>query len=115
MIYQIANWINRDREIMPVNSIPKPPSAELKLNQTDQDTLPPYDILDAVLQLYVEEQLSPEDVIEKGYAAETFRWIQRHADSNEYKRRQPAPGLNGTSLAFEIGGRLPTARLYRHV
>jgi len=112
MIYRIANWINRDREIIPVNSIIKPPSAELKLNQTDQDTLPPYDILDAVLQLYVEEQLSPEDIIEKGYPAETVRWIQRHVDSNEYKRRQAAPGLKVTSLAFGIGWRMPIAQRY---
>ena len=112
MIYRLANWINRDREIIPVNSITKPPSAELKLNQTDQDTLPPYDILDAVLQLYVEEQLSPEDIIEKGYAAETVRWIQRHVDSNEYKRRQAAPGLKVTSLAFGIGWRMPIAQRY---
>jgi NAD+ synthase (glutamine-hydrolysing) len=112
MIYRLANWINRDREIIPVNSITKPPSAELKLNQTDQDTLPPYDILDAVLQLYVEEQLSPEDIIGKGYPAETVRWIQRHVDSNEYKRRQAAPGLKVTSLAFGIGWRMPIAQRY---
>ena len=112
IIYRLANWINRDREIIPANSITKPPSAELKLNQTDQDTLPPYDILDAVLQLYVEEQLSPEDIIEKGYAAETVRWIQRHVDSNEYKRRQAAPGLKVTSLAFGIGWRMPIAQRY---
>jgi NAD+ synthase (glutamine-hydrolysing) len=112
MIYRLANWINREREIIPVNSIIKPPSAELKLNQTDQDTLPPYDILDAVLQLYVEEHLSPEDVIEKGYPAETVRWIQRHVDSNEYKRRQAAPGLKVTSLAFGIGWRMPIAQRY---
>jgi NAD+ synthase (glutamine-hydrolysing) len=112
IIYRLANWINRDREIIPANSITKPPSAELKLNQTDQDTLPPYDILDAVLQLYVEEQLSPEDIIEKGYPAETVRWIQRHVDSNEYKRRQAAPGLKVTSLAFGIGWRMPIAQSY---
>jgi NAD+ synthase (glutamine-hydrolysing) len=112
IIYRLANWINRDREIIPANSITKPPSAELKLNQTDQDTLPPYDILDAVLQLYVEEQLSPEDIIEKGYPAETVRWIQRHVDSNEYKRRQAAPGLKVTSLAFGIGWRMPIAQRY---
>ena len=112
MIYQLAKWINREHEIIPVNSITKAPSAELKLNQTDQDTLPAYDILDAVLQLYVEEQLSPEDIIDKGYPAETVRWIQRHVDSNEYKRRQAAPGLRVTSLAFGIGWRMPIAQRY---
>jgi NAD+ synthase (glutamine-hydrolysing) len=112
MIYRLARWINREREIIPLNSITKAPSAELKLNQTDQDTLPPYEVLDAVLQLYVEEQLSPEDIIEKGYPPETVRWIQRHVDSNEYKRRQAAPGLKVTSLAFGIGWRMPIAQRY---
>jgi NAD+ synthase (glutamine-hydrolysing) len=112
MIYRLARWINREREIIPANSITKAPSAELKLNQTDQDTLPAYEILDAVLQLYVEEQLSPEDIIEKGYPAETVRWIQRHVDSNEYKRRQAAPGLKVTSLAFGMGWRMPIAQRY---
>jgi NAD+ synthase (glutamine-hydrolysing) len=112
MIYRLAKWINREGEIVPVNSITKAPSAELKLNQTDQDTLPAYEILDAVLQLYVEEQLSPEDIISKGYPAETVRWIQRHVDSNEYKRRQAAPGLRVTSLAFGIGWRMPIAQRY---
>jgi NAD+ synthase (glutamine-hydrolysing) len=112
MIYRLARWINREREIIPANSITKAPSAELKLNQTDHDTLPPYEILDAVLQLYVEEQLSPEDIIEKGYPAETVRWIQRHVDSNEYKRRQAAPGLKVTSLAFGMGWRMPIAQRY---
>ena len=112
MIYRLARWINREREIIPSNSIIKAPSAELKLNQTDQDTLPPYEVLDAVLQLYVEEQLSPGDIIEKGYPTETVRWIQRHVDSNEYKRRQAAPGLKVTSLAFGIGWRMPIAQRY---
>jgi NAD+ synthetase len=112
MIYRLAKWINREREIIPTNSITKAPSAELKLNQTDQDTLPPYEVLDAVLQLYVEELLSPEDIVAKGYPAETVRWIQRHVDSNEYKRRQAAPGLRVTSLAFGMGWRMPIAQRY---
>jgi NAD+ synthase (glutamine-hydrolysing) len=112
MIYRLAKWINREREIIPLNSITKAPSAELKLNQTDQDTLPPYEILDAVLQLYVEEQLSPEDIVKEGYSEETVRWIQRHVDSNEYKRRQAALGLRVTSLAFGIGWRMPIAQRY---
>ena len=82
------------------------------MNQTDQDTLPPYEILDAVLQLYVEELLSPEDIVAKGYPAETVRWIQRQVDSNEYKRRQAAPGLRVTSLAFGMGWRMPIAQRY---
>ena len=112
MIYRLAKWINREREVIPVSSITKAPSAELKLNQTDQDTLPPYEVLDAVLQLYVEELLSPEDIVAKGYPPETVRWIQRHVDSNEYKRRQAAPGLRVTSLAFGMGWRMPIAQRY---
>jgi len=112
MIYRLAKWINREREVIPASSITKAPSAELKLNQTDQDTLPPYEVLDAVLQLYVEELLSPEDIVAKGYPADTVRWIQRHVDSNEYKRRQAAPGLRVTSLAFGMGWRMPIAQRY---
>jgi NAD+ synthase (glutamine-hydrolysing) len=112
MIYRLARWINREREIIPLNSITKAPSAELKFNQSDQDTLPAYEVLDAVLQLYVEQQLSPEDIIGKGYPADTVRWIQRHVDLNEYKRRQAAPGLKVTSLAFGIGWRMPIAQRY---
>jgi NAD+ synthase (glutamine-hydrolysing) len=112
MIYRLAKWINREREIIPANTITKAPSAELKLNQTDQDTLPAYEVLDAVLQLYVEELLSPEDIVAKGYPEETVRWIQRHVDSNEYKRRQAAPGLRVTSLAFGMGWRMPIAQRY---
>jgi NAD+ synthase (glutamine-hydrolysing) len=112
MIYRLAHWINRDREVIPVNSIIKPQSAELKPNQTDQDTLPPYETLDAVLQLYVEEQLDPVEIVERGFDPETVRWIQRRVDINEYKRRQAAPGLKVTSLAFGIGWRMPIAQRY---
>ena len=112
MIYRLARWINREREIIPENTITKPPSAELRLNQIDQDTLPPYEILDAVLQLYVEEHLSPEDIARQGFDEATVRWIQRHVDLNEYKRRQAALGLKVTSLAFGIGWRMPIAQRY---
>jgi NAD+ synthase (glutamine-hydrolysing) len=112
MIYRLARWINRGAEIIPANSITKPPSAELKPNQTDQDTLPPYDTLDAILQLYVEEQLGPAEIAKRGYDPEIVRWIQRRIDINEYKRRQAAPGLKVTSLAFGIGWRMPIAQRY---
>jgi NAD+ synthase (glutamine-hydrolysing) len=112
MIYRLAHWINRRAEIIPVNSITKPPSAELKPNQTDQDTLPSYDTLDAVLQLYVEEQLDPSEIVERGFDPEIVHWIQRRVDINEYKRRQAAPGLKVTSLAFGIGWRMPIAQRY---
>jgi NAD+ synthase (glutamine-hydrolysing) len=112
MIYRLANWINREVEVIPQNSITKPPSAELKLNQRDQDTLPPYDVLDEILKMYVEEQLSPEDIAGRGFDPEIVRWIQRKVDMNEYKRRQAAPGLRVTSQAFGIGWRMPIAQRY---
>jgi NAD+ synthetase len=112
MIYRLARWINRDREVIPVNSITKPPSAELKPNQVDQDTLPPYETLDAILQLYIEEQLDPVEIVERGFDPEIVRWIQRRVDINEYKRRQAALGLKVTSLAFGIGWRMPIAQRY---
>jgi NAD+ synthase (glutamine-hydrolysing) len=112
MVYRLAHWINRASEIIPRDSIEKPPSAELKLNQRDQDTLPAYDLLDRILKLYVEEHLSPEDILRRGFEPDTVRWIQRRVDMNEYKRRQAAPGLRVTSLAFGIGWRMPIAQRY---
>jgi NAD+ synthetase len=111
-IYNLAKWINRDKEIIPNSSITKPPSAELKPGQKDQDTLPSYEILDEVLKLYVEEQLSLEDIVKRGFAPDTVRWIQRRVDINEYKRRQAAPGLKITSLAFGMGWHMPIAQRY---
>jgi len=112
MIYRLARWINRDREVIPINSITKPPSAELKPNQTDQDSLPPYETLDAILELSVEEQLDPVEIVDRGFDPEIVRWIQRRVDINEYKRRQAALGLKVTSLAFGIGWRMPIAQRY---
>ena len=112
MIYQLARWMNRDLEIIPKSTIEKPPSAELKPNQTDQDTLPPYDILDEILQLYVEENLSARDIIGRGFDERTVRWVQRRVDLNEYKREQAAPGLKVTSRAFGMGRKMPIAQRY---
>src|SRR3984957_17407538 len=112
MIYRLASWINREHEVIPESSISKPPSAELKPDQKDQDTLPPYEILDEILKMYVEELLNPEDIASRGFDPEIVRWIQRKVDMNEYKRRQAAPGLRVTSLAFGIGWRMPVAQRY---
>jgi NAD+ synthase (glutamine-hydrolysing) len=112
IIYKLARWINRETEVIPTNSITKPPSAELKPDQKDQDTLPPYGVLDEILRLYVEELLSPEEIADHGFDPETVRWVQRKVDMNEYKRRQAAPGLKVTSLAFGIGWRMPIAQRY---
>ncbi len=106
-VYQVARWINREREIIPWNTIDKPPSAELRPDQKDQDTLPPYDVLDAILELYVEHHLSPDEIVSRGYEEATVRWIQRRVDLNEWKRHQAAPGLRVTSKAFGIGRRMP--------
>jgi NAD+ synthetase len=112
MVYEVARWINRKREIIPRATIEKPPSAELKPNQTDQDTLPPYDILDEILRLYVEENLSARDIVGHGFDEKTVRWVQRRVDLNEYKREQAAPGLKVTSRAFGVGRRMPIAQKY---
>jgi NAD+ synthetase len=112
MVYELARWINRDREIIPRSTIEKPPSAELKPDQKDQDTLPPYDILDEILRLYVEENLSARDIIGHGFNEETVRWVQRRVDLNEYKREQAPPGLKVSTRAFGVGRRMPIAQKY---
>ena len=112
MVYDLARWINNDREIIPRSTIEKPPSAELKPGQVDRDTLPPYEILDEILRLYVEENLSAHDIAARGFDEKTVRWVQRRVDLNEYKREQAAPGLKVTSRAFGIGRRMPIAQRY---
>jgi NAD+ synthetase len=113
LVYRVSNWINRAREIIPSASITKPPSAELRPNQTDQDSLPPYEILDAILDAYVVQNRSVEEIIKSGFDAATVRRVVRLIDLSEYKRRQAAPGLKVTSRAFGIGRRMPVAQSYR--
>lgn len=112
LVYRLAAWINRDREIIPRATIEKPPSAELKPDQRDQDTLPPYEILDPILQLYVEEQLSGAEIIARGFDEKTVRWVVRRVDLNEYKRAQAVPGLKVTSRAFGLGRKMPVAQRF---
>ena len=112
MVYELAKFINAESEIIPHRTIEKAPSAELRPDQTDQDTLPPYEILDAILRLYVEENLGPSEIIAQGFDAETVRWVTRKVDFNEYKREQAAPGLKVTSRAFGIGRRMPIAQKF---
>ncbi len=112
MVYDLARWMNRAKEIIPRNTIEKPPSAELKPDQVDQDTLPPYEILDEILRLYVEENLSARDIAGRGFDEKTVRWVQRRVDLNEYKREQAAPGIKVTSRAFGLGRRMPVAQAY---
>lgn len=111
-VYEVCRWINREREIIPWNTIEKPPSAELRPDQKDQDTLPPYEVLDAILELYVEHQLSADEIISRGYDEAVVRWVQRRVDLNEWKRHQAAPGLRVTSKAFGMGRRMPLAQRF---
>ncbi|QYM77767.1 NAD+ synthase [Horticoccus luteus] len=111
-VYALSRWINRDREIIPRHTIEKAPSAELRPDQVDQDSLPPYEILDAILKGYVEEGLSRRDLVERGFVEAVVNDIARKVDLNEYKRKQAAPGLKITPLAFGVGRRIPIVQKY---
>ena len=111
-VYALARYINRGGEIIPVNTIDKAPSAELSPGQKDEDSLPPYPVLDGILRLYVEEGLSRAEIVEKGYDQATVDDIVRKVDLNEYKRKQAAPGLKTTPLAFGVGRRIPIVQKY---
>ena len=118
-VYALSRWINSDlaartgrREIIPASSIEKAPSAELRPDQTDQDSLPPYEILDAILKGYVEEGLSRADLVAQGFDAAVVNDVVRKVDLNEYKRKQAAPGLKITPLAFGVGRRIPIVQKY---
>ena len=112
-VYDLANWINRDREVIPYSTIDKPPSAELRPDQKDEDSLPPYEILDAILEKYVVESQSVDQIVAAGFDEQTVGRIARLIDLNEYKRRQAAPGLKVTSKAFGVGRRIPVAQRYK--
>lgn len=112
-VYDVARWINREREIIPWSTIEKAPSAELRPDQKDQDTLPPYEILDAVLHMLIEQQLSTEEVISAGFDETMVLWVQRRIDLNEWKRQQAAVGLRVTSKAFGSGRRMPIVQRFQ--
>ena len=112
MVYELAGFINRDEDVIPLEIIERAPSAELKPDQTDQDTLPPYEVLDAILHYYIEDGLSADEIAGKGPDAETVSWVIRAINRNEYKRRQAPPGLKITSKAFGVGRRMPIAAKY---
>ena len=112
MVYAIARYINRNSEIIPQAIIEKAPSAELRPDQKDQDTLPPYEILDPILRSYIDEGRSTEAIIAMGHDPEVVRWIVKTIDRNEYKRRQAAPGLKVTTKAFGCGRRMVIAAKY---
>ena len=113
VVYKLSKFVNRERELIPRETIEKPPSAELRPNQRDQDTLPDYEILDRILKAYVEDVLSPKEIADHfGYPLELVQSVALKVDQNEYKRKQAPPGLKLTSKAFSVGRRFPLAQKF---
>jgi NAD+ synthase (glutamine-hydrolysing) len=113
MVYELANWINRERELIPQSTIEKAPSAELRPDQKDEDSLPPYDVLDRILKAYIEDLRSPQEIADHyGFDLKLVRDIALRVDRNEYKRKQAAPGLKITSRAFGFGRPFPIAQKF---
>jgi NAD+ synthase/NAD+ synthase (glutamine-hydrolysing) len=114
MVYDLARWINRDGHVIPKACLEKPPSAELRPNQTDQDTLPPYELLDQVLSDYIEENSNLQDIAAKrNVSLDLVQDVIRRVHHNEYKRQQAAPNLKVTAKAFGVGRVFPIAHRYR--
>ena len=112
-IYRVADWINRASELIPRSSITKPPSAELRPNQTDQDTLPPYEVLDDILKLYIEDWKEVDEIVAAGFERKLVEHILKIVDTNEFKRRQAAPTIRVSSKAFGSGRQMPIAQRWR--
>jgi NAD+ synthase (glutamine-hydrolysing) len=118
LVYQLCRWRNQHGDplaVIPEAIIDKAPSAELRPDQTDQDTLPPYDQLDPIVKAYVEEDYSLPEMVEMGYDPEAVRQVITFVDRNEYKRRQAPPGVKITPRAFGKDRRLPIVNRYRQV
>ncbi len=111
-VYELARYINRDKEIIPINTIQKPPSAELRPNQKDSDSLPDYDILDPILKLYIEGRKGPQEIIAQGYDKSLVERILKMVNRNEFKRHQTAPVLRVSPKAFGMGRRMPIVAKY---
>lgn len=111
MVYRIARWLNssRGRDLIPPSVLAKPPSAELRYGQTDQETLPPYEVLDPILEMYIEQHMSAEEITAEGYDASTVLRVLQMVKNAEFKRRQSPPGLKVTDRAFGSGWRMPIA------
>jgi NAD+ synthase (glutamine-hydrolysing) len=110
MVYRMSRWLNREREVIPESILSKAPSAELRPDQTDQDSLPPYDVLDDILCLHIERHLSAEEIIAQGFNEAIVWQVLNLVTTAEFKRRQAAPGLKVTDRAFGIGWRMPIAK-----
>jgi NAD+ synthase (glutamine-hydrolysing) len=115
MVYKLAKYINREDEVIPQEIIKKLPSAELKPDQKDQDTLPPYEILDSILNYYLDEGYSSKEILGMNFDQKIVTWIINAINKNEYKRRQAAPGLKVTPKAFGMGRRMPIAAKYENL
>ncbi len=113
IVYELARWRNKDGELIPQNTIDKPPSAELRPGQRDSDSLPAYEVLDAILERYIEDDLGVVEIVEEGFDPDTVLKVARLVDRNEYKRRQSAPGVKITTKAFGKDRRLPITNHYR--
>ncbi|HAZ60637.1 MAG TPA: NAD+ synthase, partial [Gammaproteobacteria bacterium] len=112
-VYRLTRWRNRGHEVIPLRVIERAPSAELRPNQTDQDSLPPYDLLDAILERYVERDQSVAAIIREGFPEADVLRVARLVDTSEYKRRQAAPGVRVTARAFGRDRRYPITCRYR--
>ena len=113
LVYELAKWRNQQSEAIPQRVIDRPPSAELRPDQKDEDSLPSYDVLDPILERYIEQDISPEKIIAEGFAEEDVRHVVRLVDRNEYKRRQSPPGIRITKRAFGRDRRYPITSGYR--
>lgn len=113
-VYELSNWYNKDKTVIPQAIIDKAPSAELAPDQKDQDSLPEYDVLDDILHRYLEEGESTDEIVLAGHSRETAEWVVGTVDRNEYKRKQAAPGLRVTSKAFGTGRRMPIVGRWEH-
>jgi NAD+ synthetase len=112
LVYQLAHFLNADREVVPQSTLTKAPSAELRPDQRDEDSLPPYDVLDRIVEAWVEEHRSVEEIVAEGLDPDAVRMVVGLITGNEYKRRQAAPGIKITTKAFGIGRRYPIAAKY---
>jgi NAD+ synthetase len=112
LVYEVSRYVNRGAEVIPRRILDKVPSAELAPNQTDQDDLPPYDLLDRILHAYVEEGRGARALVEEGFEPRTVRDVIARVEGSEYKRRQAAPGIKVTPKAFGEGRRFPLAKRF---
>jgi NAD+ synthetase len=115
LVYEVSRYVNEEagRELIPQSTIDKAPSAELRPGQLDQDSLPPYVVLDGILEQYVEKRRKADEIVNLGYRPEVVRDIINKIDRNEYKRHQAAPGLKVTARAFGVGWRMPIAQKFQ--